>query len=198
MVLLILGMVISYLAATSGLQVSVRTFSYVTTGGATITGKMYIPAHAGADHLVPAVLTCAGGNNEYVRHENINAELASRGYAVITYNAFKHGDSSVYETADMGASEMLDYVWNLDFVDRSNIALEGHTMGGAYLTRAAVAQPEKVRSLIILDAISINYSLGGIDNRFPLNITWLVSRYNEHCPFPVDCSPIQGCPSPAA
>ena len=178
--LLFLGMLISYITATSCMQVKVHTFKHIATNGAVITGKMYIPASADAANPVPAVLTCAGGNNEYIRHENINTELASRGYAVITFNPFKHGDSSVFVSRDMGATEMLNYVWDLDFVDRNNIALEGHTMGGAYLTLATIAQPEKVRSLIILDAISIRRSLSDINQSFPVNITWIVSKYNEH------------------
>lgn len=185
------GMLFTYLINTSWLQIKIQNFKYITAEGMKISGTMYIPNSASSASPAPAVITCSGGNNEYIMHEAVNTELARNGYVVVTFNPYKHGSSDIATTKAMGADAILNYTAGLDFVDSSRIGLEGHTLGGSYLCHAADARPDLVRSVICGDFIDLNGSGDIMMGEKEFHCTWILARYGE---FTVD--PMKDLESP--
>lgn len=169
----------SWFIQTGGGQVSIQPFSVITSEGGTISGQIFCPKQAGSETPAPAIVTCVGGNNSYSMMRNLNAELARAGYVVITYSSYKHGASGLMETDTMGASEILRYVQTLDFVDQNRIGVMGHTRGGSYLFKAALANGG-VRAALKLDVVELFGSLYGYTPDTAINCGWIMSNYNEY------------------
>lgn len=110
------------------------------TEAGTLTGYMFRPKTATAETPAPAIV-CSHGylNNREMQDANY-VELARRGYVVIAMNAYAHGDSEVaqYEgeatpqVKSGGMIEFVDYLATLPYVDRTEIGVTGHSMGGGY------------------------------------------------------------------
>ncbi|MCR5136163.1 MAG: alpha/beta fold hydrolase [Oscillospiraceae bacterium] len=108
------------------------------TEAGTLTGYMFRPKAATAKSPAPAIV-CSHGylNNREMQDANY-VELARRGYVVIAMNAYGHGDSEVAkgeETVQVqsgGMIEFVDYLAALPYVDKTNIGVTGHSMGGGY------------------------------------------------------------------
>lgn len=120
-------------------KVEVRDFKIPTSNGQWVSGTLYRPKTADAEHKVPLVITCHGYLNNS-KMQDINAiELSRRGIAVIAYDAYDHGDSSASALPMMdsvaaegiGMIPMVEYAYDtLDYVDTDHIGVLGHSMGG--------------------------------------------------------------------
>lgn len=119
-------------------KVSMSEISLETEAG-TLTGYLFRPAAATASNPVPAIV-CSHGylNNREMQDANY-VELARRGYVVIAMNAYAHGDSEVAhgdtstpEVASGGMIEFVRYLATLPYVDKTQIGVTGHSMGGGY------------------------------------------------------------------
>ena len=180
LVLVFTGMLFAHAVSTSWFQIKIQDFQYITKDGMKINGTMYIPKDASSTTPAPAVITCSGGNNEYIMHEAVNTELARNGYVVVTFNPYKHGTSDIAATDTMGADSILTSTAELSFVDSSRIGMEGHTLGGSYLCQAAAVHPELVRSLICGDFINLNGSGEIMTGDKDFHCTWIFAKYGEY------------------
>jgi len=112
----------------------------IETDYGTLTGYLYRPAVATADHPMPAVVASHGYLNNSEMQDCNWVELARRGYVVFAMNAYGHGDSSVVsaEFAEVpnvvsgGMIDAVEYLSELAFVDADNIGVTGHSMGGGF------------------------------------------------------------------
>lgn len=127
------------LLQTSYGQVKIIDFKIPLDDGTWITGNLFKPVSASADHLVPIVITCPGYLNNSEMQDSTAIELSRRGIAVISYDPYFHGDSSSDHvnvidstiTKGVGMIPLVEYVnSSLDFVDKTKIGVMGHSMGG--------------------------------------------------------------------
>jgi pimeloyl-ACP methyl ester carboxylesterase len=153
----ILGLVLilggSYLASaiqTSG-GVVLKDVRFAGDNGLTQSALLYVPSTATAARPAPAVLASHGYINTREMQSPFAIELARRGFVVLAMDMVGHGysDGAVGQSKDLGGPAALRYLQSLPFVDRSNIGLEGHSMGGAPVSSAAAAQPDGYRAMVL-------------------------------------------------
>lgn len=120
-------------------NVEVSDFKLPTGDGQWISGTLYRPREASAEHKVPLVVTCHGYLNNSKMQDINGIELSRRGIAVIAYDAYYHGDSSAAALPMMdsvaaegiGMVPVVEYAYHsLDCVDTDRIGVLGHSMGG--------------------------------------------------------------------
>lgn len=154
---LILGLVLilggSYLAhaiQTAG-GVEVRDVRFAGDGGLTQSALIYIPPGATVARPAPAVLASHGYINTREMQSPFAIELARRGFVVLAMDMVGHGysEGAVGQVKDLGGPAALRYLQSLPFVDKANIGLEGHSMGGGPVSSAAAAQPDGYRAMVL-------------------------------------------------
>ena len=118
--------------------------------GLTLSGLVYQPASATATHPAPAVLVSHGYINTREMQSPFAIELARRGFVVLAMDMEGHGYSggAVFEDRDLGGPAALRYLQSLPYVDKTNIGLEGHSMGGVPISTAAAAQPAGYKAIV--------------------------------------------------
>jgi pimeloyl-ACP methyl ester carboxylesterase len=153
----ILGLVLilggSYLASavqTSG-GVILKDVRFAGDNGLTQSGLLYIPSTATAAKPAPAVLASHGYINTREMQSPFAIELARRGFVVLAMDMIGHGysDGAVGQSKDLGGPAALRYLQSLPFVDKTNIGLEGHSMGGVPVASAAASQPDGYKAMVL-------------------------------------------------
>lgn len=130
--------------------VSVSEVHFRGGSGAQMRALLFRPEGATAASKAPAILAVHGYLNSAEMQGNFATEYARRGYVVLAPDQRGHGSSDPVAFADgFGGPDALAYLRSLPFVDRDNIGLEGHSMGGWTVLRAAEAHPDGYRSLIL-------------------------------------------------
>lgn len=120
-------------------KVDVIDFKIPTENGTWITGHLFKPQEATADHQLPLVITCPGYMNNDEMQDSTAIELSRRGMVVMSYDPYYHGNSSsdnlpVIEstvTKGIGMIPLVEYAYhNLNYIDQDKIGVMGHSMGG--------------------------------------------------------------------
>ncbi len=149
-VLALTGLFIASRVQSSGGKVVVSEVHFRGTSGAQMRALLFRPQDATAAKPAPAILAVHGYLNSAEMQGNFATEYARRGYVVLAPDQRGHGGSDPVAFADgFGGPDALAYLRSLPFVDRDNIGLEGHSMGGWTVLRAAEAHPDGYRSLIL-------------------------------------------------
>jgi len=98
----------------------------------------------------PAVLASHGFINTREMQSPFAIELARRGFVVMAMDMSGHGFSGgALGEQGFGGPAALGYLRALPFVDKSNIGLEGHSLGGAPVVDAALAYPDGYKSIVL-------------------------------------------------
>lgn len=163
-----------------GFHTKVITADVITHENQTLNAKIFLPEGADSEHSRPAIIISAGGNSEYFIVETFAVELAKRGYVVAVYTPYKHGMSSIYETEDMGAGSMIEYVSALPMVAEGQIGLLGQSRGGMYLATAAAQMSEQVTSLLIIDYVPELLVQTGFRADTSIAFGLISNQYNEY------------------
>ncbi|MCQ2558961.1 MAG: alpha/beta fold hydrolase [Oscillospiraceae bacterium] len=121
-------------------KVSIRDTSVTTAGGNRVAVRIYKPASASAAAPAPAIVFTHGLTVNKESYSQYGMELAKRGFVVIMPDMLNHGDSEVtpagvylapYFVSDAyGAYAAVRYAKTLDYVDKSQLAVAGHSAGG--------------------------------------------------------------------
>jgi pimeloyl-ACP methyl ester carboxylesterase len=154
----ILGLVLilggSYLASaiqTSG-GVVLKDVRFAGDNGLTQSGLLYVPRSATAAKPAPAVLVSHGYINTREMQSPFAIELARRGFVVLAMDMIGHGYSEgavkLGPGQDLGGPAALRYLQSLPYVDKANIGLEGHSMGGIPIATAAASQPDGYKAIV--------------------------------------------------
>ena len=116
----------------------------------TQAGLLYTPPGVSAAHPAPAVLVSHGYINTREMQSPFAIELARRGFVVLAMDMVGHGYSggAVGQSKDLGGPAALRYLQSLPFVDKANIGLEGHSMGGVPIATAAASQPDGYKAIV--------------------------------------------------
>lgn len=108
------------------------------------TGTLLVPENATAQTPAPAVVTSHGYLNNREMQDLNYVELSRRGFVVFAMDAYGHGESQVardsgseISRATGGMVDAVEYLSQLNFVDRNRIGVTGHSMGGGYADKTA-------------------------------------------------------------
>jgi pimeloyl-ACP methyl ester carboxylesterase len=144
----------------------------------TVSGLLYMPATATAQDPAPAVLVSHGYINTREMQSPFAIELARRGFVVLAMDMTGHGYSQgSVGSHDFGGPAALRYLQSLPQVDKANIGMEGHSMGGGPILAAAVDQPDGYRS-IVLEGGTLGL-MGSKAPANPRNIAVVFGQYDE-------------------
>lgn len=160
--------------------VEVRDVRFLGTGAKRMSALLYVPKGATAATPAPGILAVHGYINSRETQSGFAIEFARRGYVVLAMDQTGHGYSDGPAFAnEFGGPDGLAYLRSLPMVDKANIGLEGHSMGGWTVLAAAAAMPDDYRS-IVLEGSSTGapYAREGSPT-WPRNLALVFSRYDE-------------------
>lgn len=182
-VLILFGGLLAHLVQTSG-GVRLQDVRYRGAGGERLSALLYVPPGATSADPAPAVLLSHGYINTREMQSPFAIELARRGFVVLAIDMAGHGYSEGAVGAhDGGGPDALRYLQSLPFVDRRNIGLEGHSMGGVPIVGAALAQPDGYRSMVLEGSTTPEVGQIGMGTPiFPHNVMLVFGQYDEFAP----------------
>jgi len=116
-----------------------------------MSGLLYRPPGLEAGRRAPAVLLSHGYINTREMQSPFAIELARRGFVVLAMDMTGHGGSGGnVGAAGFGGPSALAFLRSQPFVDRDQIGLAGHSMGGGPVLAAARAEPEGYRAVVLV------------------------------------------------
>jgi pimeloyl-ACP methyl ester carboxylesterase len=176
------GSLLAHLVQTSG-GIRVHDVRFTGTGGTAMAGFLFVPPNATPKTPAPGILAVHGYFNSRETQADFAIEFARRGYVVLALDQTGHGrsDGPAFRNA-FGGPDGLRYLRSLDIVDKDNIGLEGHSMGGWTVVNAAAALPDAYRS-IVLEGSSTGppFSPEGTPE-FPRNLAVVFAHHDEFAP----------------
>ncbi len=176
------GSLLAHLVQTSG-GIRVQDVRFTGTGGTAMAGFLFVPPNATAKTPAPGILAVHGYFNSRETQANFAIEFARRGYVVLALDQTGHGRSDPPAFMNgFGGPDGFRYLRSLDIVDKDNIGLEGHSMGGWTVVNAAAALPDGYRS-IVLEGSSTGppFSPEGTA-QFPRNLAVVFAHHDEFAP----------------
>lgn len=155
-------------------SISIENVRISDFSGATLAGKLYIPASASVESPKPGVLNLHGYQNDKDVQGSFSIELARRGFVVLALDAVGHGDSGgalgMNDDPTNGTNSGYLYLKSLPFVDAANLASMGHSMGGMESVAIGALNPDH-------KAINPHASLPGTPDLNNVLVTQ--ARYDE-------------------
>jgi pimeloyl-ACP methyl ester carboxylesterase len=148
--------------------------------GNTMSALLYIPPNATARTPAPGILAVHGYINSRETQDGFAIEFARRGYVVLAIDQTGHGYSDPPAFAHgFGGSDGLAHLRSLDIVDKDNIGLEGHSMGGWAILAAASAMPNDYKSMVLEGSSTGKpFAADGTPN-WPRNLALVFAQYEE-------------------
>ncbi len=160
--------------------VRVEDVRFTGTGGTPMSALLYIPPTATPDHPAPAILAVHGYINSRETQDGFAIALARAGYVVLALDQTGHGYSGGIVGANgFGGPDGLRYLRGLDVVDKNNIGLEGHSMGGWTVLKAAEAMPNDYKAMVLEGSGPGVLGTRKGTPEFPRNAAVVYSRYDE-------------------
>lgn len=180
--LVALGVALAAYVQTAG-GVRVEDVRFRGPDGTEFSALLYTPPNATPATPAPGVLAVHGYINTRETQSGFAIEFARRGYVVLALDQRGHGYSGGAATQKgFGGPEGLAYLRSLPTVDKANIGLEGHSMGGWTVLAAAAAQPDGYRAMV-LEGSSVGppFSKPGTP-AWPRNVAVVFSTFDEFAP----------------
>jgi pimeloyl-ACP methyl ester carboxylesterase len=179
LILIVAGGLIAWLTQTAG-DVRIQDVRFTGTNGVPMSGLLYVPPNATAKTPAPGILAVHGYINSRETHSGFAIEFARRGYVVLALDQTGHGYSGPPAFANgFGGPDGLRYLRGLDIVDKDNIGLEGHSMGGWAVLAAAVAAPNDYKALVLEgSSTGAPFAADGTPTH-PRNLALVFSQYDE-------------------
>lgn len=177
--LILAGVVLAALIQTSG-GVRISDVRFRGPDGTTFSALLYRPPNATPQTPAPGVLAVHGYINTRETQSAFAIEFARRGYVVLALDQRGHGYSGgAAVTKGFGGPEGLAYLRALPFVDKDQIGLEGHSMGGWTVLAAATAMPDAYRAMVLEGSSAGPPFSRPADPVWPRNMALVFSRYDE-------------------
>jgi pimeloyl-ACP methyl ester carboxylesterase len=182
LVLILAGGTLAWATQTSG-GIQVRDVRFTGAKGNTMSALLYVPPNATAQIPAPGILAVHGYINSRETQDGFAIEFARRGYVVLALDQTGHGYSDPPAFANgFGGPDGLAYLRSLDFVDKDNIGLEGHSMGGWTVLAAAAAMPNDYKSMVLEGSSTGKPFAAEGTTSWPRNTALIFAKYEE---FPV-------------
>ncbi len=148
-ILILAGGLLAHFTQTAG-GIRIQDVRFKGAKGNTMSALLYIPANATAQTPAPGILAVHGYINSRETQDGFAIEFARRGYVVLALDQTGHGYSDPPAFANgFGGPDGLAHLRSLDIVDKNNIGLEGHSMGGWAVLAAATAMPGDYKSMVL-------------------------------------------------
>lgn len=148
-VLILAGGLLAHFTQTAG-GIKIQDVRFKGAKGNTMSALLYIPPNATAQTPAPGILAVHGYINSRETQDGFAIEFARRGYVVLALDQTGHGYSDPPAFANgFGGPDGLAHLRSLDIVDKNNIGLEGHSMGGWTVLAAATEMPNDYKSMVL-------------------------------------------------
>lgn len=178
-ILILAGGVLAYLTQTSG-GITIRDIRFQGAKGNTMSALLYIPPNATAQTPAPGILAVHGYINSRETQDGFAIEFARRGYVVLALDQTGHGYSDPPAFANgFGGPDGLAHLRSLDIVDKNNIGLEGHSMGGWTVLAAATAMPNDYKSMVLEGSSTGKPFAADGTPSWPRNVALVFAQYEE-------------------
>ena len=179
MVLILAGGLLAHFTQTAG-GIRIQDVRFKGAKGNTMSALLYIPANATAQIPAPGILAVHGYINSRETQDGFAIEFARRGYVVLALDQTGHGYSDPPAFANgFGGPDGLAYLRSLEFVDKNNIGLEGHSMGGWTVLAAATAMPNDYKSMVLEGSSTGKPFAADGTPSWPRNVALVFAQYEE-------------------
>ncbi len=179
LILILAGGLLAHFTQTAG-GIKIQDVRFAGAKGNTMSALLYIPANATAQTPAPGILAVHGYINSRETQDGFAIEFARRGYVVLALDQTGHGYSDPPAFANgFGGPDGLAHLRSLDIVDKNNIGLEGHSMGGWTVLAAATAMPNDYKSMVLEGSSTGKpFAADGTPN-WPRNTALVFAQYEE-------------------
>ncbi len=180
LLLILLGGFVSWTVQTSGGSTTIKDVRWVGSNGTMMSGLLYIPEGVTAENPAPGIVAIHGYINSRETQDGFSIEFARRGYVVLASDQTGHGYSDGPAFANgFGGPDALAYMRTLDIVDKDNIGLEGHSMGGWALGVAAGVYPDDYKAMVLEGSSTGTFGAPEGTPEWPHNLGLVFSEWDE-------------------
>jgi pimeloyl-ACP methyl ester carboxylesterase len=178
-VLILAGGLLAHFTQTAD-GIRIQDVRFKGAKGNTMSALLYIPANASAQNPAPGILAVHGYINSRETQDGFAIEFARRGYVVLALDQTGHGYSDPPAFANgFGGPDGLAHLRSLDIVDKNNIGLEGHSMGGWTVLAAATAMPNDYKSMVLEGSSTGKPFAADGTPSWPRNAALVFAQYEE-------------------
>jgi pimeloyl-ACP methyl ester carboxylesterase len=178
-VLILAGGLLAHFTQTAG-GIRIEDVRFKGAKGNTMSGLLYIPPNATPQIPAPGILAVHGYINSRETQDGFAIEFARRGYVVLALDQTGHGYSDGPAFANgFGGPDGLAYLRSLEIVDKNNIGLEGHSMGGWTVLAAATAAPNDYKSMVLEGSSTGKPFAAEGTTSWPRNVALVFAQYEE-------------------
>jgi len=176
LLVILVGNVLAYMTQTDWGNVKVRDIRFEGANDITMSALLYVPKGVTAENPAPGILAIHGYINSRETQDGFAIEFARRGYVVLAIDQTGHGysDPPAFENF-FGGPDGLRYLRSLDIVDKDNVGLEGHSMGGWASIFAAKEFPDGYKAVVMEGS-----GMGSVTSTFPRNLGVVLSEWDEY------------------
>jgi pimeloyl-ACP methyl ester carboxylesterase len=179
LILILAGGAFAYVTQTSG-GIQIRDVRFTGAKGNIMSALLYVPPNATAQLPAPGILAVHGYINSRETQDGFAIEFARRGYVVLALDQTGHGYSDGPAFANgFGGPDGLAYLRSLEIVDKDNIGLEGHSMGGWTVLSAATAMPNDYKSMVLEGSSTGKPFAAEGTTTWPRNVALVFAQYEE-------------------
>ncbi len=178
-VLIVAGGLLAHLTQTAG-GIRIEDIRFKGAKGNTMSALLYIPPNATPQTPAPGILAVHGYINSRETQDGFAIEFARRGYVVLALDQTGHGYSDPPAFANgFGGPDGLAHLRSLEIVDKNNIGLEGHSMGGWTVLAAATAMPNDYKSMVLEGSSTGKPFAADGTPSWPKNTALVFAQYEE-------------------
>jgi pimeloyl-ACP methyl ester carboxylesterase len=179
LVLILAGGLLAHFTQTAG-GIRIEDVRFKGAKGNTMSALLYIPPNATPQIPAPGILAVHGYINSRETQDGFAIEFARRGYVVLALDQTGHGYSDPPAFANgFGGPDGLAYLRSLEIVDKNNIGLEGHSMGGWTVLAAATAAPNDYKSMVLEGSSTGKPFAADGTASWPRNVALVFAQYEE-------------------
>src|ERR1700744_3115153 len=179
LILILAGGLLAHLTQTAG-DIKIQDVRFQGAKGNTMSALLYIPPNATAQTPAPGILAVHGYINSRETQDGFAIEFARRGYVGLDIDQPGHGYSDGPAFANgFGGPDGLAHLRSLDIVDKANIGLEGHSMGGWTILAAAAAMPNDYKSMVLEGSSTGKPFAAEGTASWPRNVALVYAKYEE-------------------
>jgi pimeloyl-ACP methyl ester carboxylesterase len=151
LVLILAGSLVANAVNTAGGKVDVKDVRFADSEGTIMSAFLYIPKGVTAENPAPGMLVIGGGDTNREAFANWSLEFARRGYVVFDVDKYVEGYSEGLPfdmSRSFGGPAAFKYFLSLDIIDKDNIGMMGHSMGGQAIAGVAAAFPDSYKAMV--------------------------------------------------
>lgn len=179
LILIVAGGLLAHFTQTAN-GIRIEDVRFKGAKGNTMSALLYVPANATPQIPAPGILAVHGYINSRETQDGFAIEFARRGYVVLALDQTGHGYSDPPSFANgFGGPDGLAYLRSLPFVDKENIGLEGHSMGGWTVLAAAAAMPNDYKSMVLEGSSTGKPFAAEGTTSWPRNTALVFAQYEE-------------------